>query len=61
MKPKTMQDKTPYQAMCSTCGRIIVTADRIKKMTASEIHLEISRHKCVRSRESKRDFEQEVS
>lgn len=57
---KTMQDRSPYQAMCSHCGRIIVGAERVKKMTASEIHKEISRHKCAGSRESKKDFEQEV-
>lgn len=57
---KDMQDKTPNDVVCSKCSMIIVPALKVEAYRQRDIDEIVASHKCQRSMESKRDFEDEV-
>lgn len=57
---KNMQDDTPNSISCSKCGRTIVSASRVHSYRQRDIDSLVAGHKCVPSREAKKDFEEEI-
>lgn len=57
---KNMQDKQGTFLSCSHCGRVIVTAARMKVFTEAQKAHAVHIHQCTKAQESKRDFEREV-